>query len=358
MKKLIKIVLSGIGNRAVPKNPATSSWLGWVELISRSPRFQLVAAQDPDEVAIERLVSRGYLTADQTFRDLGQMLRTVGSDAILICNPAEHHASAIKQAAAHNLHMLIEKPLCHNLTDAREVMNLLAGKDLTVAVVQNWRCKDVGQLLRKTIQDGRLGRIGHIFFRYVRDRENPAYPPYIFAEKFPLLYAMGIHHLDLFRYILKDEYVSAAGQSFKPPWSLYQSDTGLHLFLHTRNKVAVMYSGTISSKNCLIPQESLIVEGELGTLMNESQWLEPPLWFFPKGSKEKIDLTQDIEDPSVVGQYNRADHVLLENFYQAITDTEVPICTVEDAYQSIAALEACRLSCETGEVAFLDRMSS
>jgi predicted dehydrogenase len=348
MQAPIKIVLSGIGNRALPKNPENSNWLGWVELIKRSPDFQLAAAHDVSAEALRRIIERGYLTPAQTFFDLGQMLQQVQCDALLVCNPAKHHALTIKQALDHNLHMLIEKPLGNNLGEAKEVVELIDRKNLVVSVIQNWRCKDVGRLLREHIQNGWLGRIGHIFFRYIRDRENPNYPPYIFKEEFPLLYAMGIHHLDLCRYILGDEYVSVSGHSFKPPWSLYQSDTGLHLFLQTRNQVSVMYSGTISSKNCLIPQECLIVEGELGTLMNESQWLEPPLWFLPKGKQEKVNLSQEVEDLSVAGQYNKADRVLLENFAQAIKGREKPICPVKDACQSIAALEACRQACETG----------
>jgi predicted dehydrogenase len=108
----------------------------------------------------------------------------------------------------------------------------------------------------------------------------------------------------------------------------------------------------------LIPQESLVVEGEKGTLYNESQWLEPPLWFFPKGKNEKINLSQAIEDGSIAAQYNHADMFLLENFFKAINHQEPPVCTARDALQSILALEASRLSCETGEVVFPDRMSN
>jgi predicted dehydrogenase len=356
MQTPIKIVVSGIGNRALPKNPENSNWLGWVELIKRSPDFHLVAAHDMSPEARRRIWERGYLTPEQTFADLGQMLRQVQCDAILVCNPAEHHALTIKQALDHDLHMLIEKPLGNNLSEAKEVVELIERKNLVVSVIQNWRCKDVGRLLREHIQNGRLGRIGHIFFRYIRDRENPNYPPYIFKEEFPLLYAMGIHHLDLCRYILGDEYVSVSGHSFKPPWSLYQSDTGLHLFLKTKGAVTVMYSGTISSQNRMIPQESLVVEGEWGTLANESQWLEPPLWFFPKGQKEKIDLSQAVEDGGIAAQYNQADIFLLNNFSQAISGRQTPVCTARDALQSIVALEACRLSCESGKVVFMNEL--
>jgi len=356
MQSPVKIVLSGIGNRALPKNPEKSNWLGWVELIKRSPNFQLVGAHDVSPEARQRLTSSGYLDAGRTYPDLDEMLRQVECDAILVANPAEFHAATINAALRQGLHLLVEKPLTTDLAEASDLVMQAEGAGLILAVGQNWRCKDVGRLLHETIQSGRLGRIGHIFFRYVRDRENPNYPPYIFAEEFPLLYAMGIHHLDLFRYILQDEYVKVSGHSFKPPWTMYQSDTGLNLVFRTAKNITVVYTGTISSPNRVIPQESLVVEGENGTLVNESEWLEPPLWFYPKGKKERVDLTQEVADGSVAGQYDIADQYLLENFYQAIRKQEKPVCSGGDALQSLAALEAGRRSCEQGREVSLEEI--
>jgi predicted dehydrogenase len=356
MQSPVKIVLSGIGNRALPKSPEKSNWLGWVELIKRSPNFQLVGAHDVSPEAIQRLTSRGYLDSCRTYRDVGEMLRQVECDAILVANPAEFHASTIEAAIGRGLHLLVEKPLTTDLAEASDLVARAEQAGLVLAVGQNWRCKDVGRLLHDTIQSGSLGRIGHIFFRYVRDRENPNYPPYIFAEEFPLLYAMGIHHLDLFRYILQDEYVKVSGHSFKPSWTMYQSDTGLNLFFRTSKNIAVVYTGTISSQNRVIPQESLVVEGEKGTLVNESEWLEPPLWFCPKGKKERVDLTQEVADMSVAGQYDIADQYLLDNFYQAILKREKPVCSGRDALHSLAALEAGRLSCEQKREVFLEEI--
>ena len=165
---------------------------------------------------------------------------------------------------------------------------------------------------------------------------------------------MGIHHLDLFRYILQSEYESVSGHSFKPPWSLYKSDTGLNLFLKMKNDVAVTYTGTISSRNSIIMQESLIVEGEKGTLVNESQWLEPPLWFYPRGAKERINLTEGLAETSVADQYNISDKWILDNFSDGIMRRGKIICDAADALRSIAALEASKTACETGRTVYVE----
>jgi len=354
MKEKLKIVISGLGNRALPKNAEKSKWLGWVELIRRSDFFQLVAVHDVSEQSLNRIVEIGYLKHDCTYQDIDLMLNSVNCDAILISNPAEYHASTIRKALECGLHVLVEKPFVKSTIEGKELIGLIEKKDKIVAIVQNWRSKDVGGALYRAIQGGVAGTIGSIYFRYIRDRENPNYPSYIFNEPYPLLYAMGIHHLDLFRYILKDEFLSVSGNAFKPPWSLYKSNTGLNLFYRMKSGVTIVYTGTISSQNKIIPQESLIIDGEKGTLFNESQWSEPPLWFYPQGEMERVNLTNEIKDTSISNQYNISDDYVLKNFYQAIINREEPLCNAMDGLKSVAILEASQLACETGKEVRVD----
>lgn len=356
MEKL-KIMISGIGNRALPKKPEGSNWLGWLELIRRSEQFDLVAAHDISEDARKRIVERGYLTEAQTYGNLDQMIEAVQCDAIMVSNPAEYHADTIVRAIQKGIHILVEKPFVNDLQEGKRLVEAIEQKGIVAAVVQNWRSKSVGIALRDAIESGVTGSVGHVLFRYIRNRENPHYPPYIFEEPYPLLYAMGIHHLDLFRYLLHEEYESVSGHSFKPPWSLYKSDTGVSLFLKTKSGVPIMYSGSVSSMNSVLPQESLVIEGAEGTLFNESHWMEPPLWFCPKGKKERVLLTKESEDASVAGQYNISDDYILRNFYDAVVFKKQPLCSAKDGLHSIAALEASRIACETGKTVFLNTVA-
>ena len=133
----------------------------------------------------------------------------------------------------------------------------------------------------------------------IRNRENPSYPGYIFKEKFPALYAMAIHHLDLFRYVLNDEIIKVSGSFFKPKWSLYSSSTGCNLHLVTKKKTFINYTSTFSSLSNITNQESLIINGSKGSLINESNWLEPPLFFQKKNSSKKQNLTSQIKKKSI-----------------------------------------------------------
>jgi predicted dehydrogenase len=356
----IRIAITGAGNRSLPKRPEGSHWLGWAELIRTSPGFELAGVQDIDPVALARFVERGLVPPERTFADLGAMLDRCPCDALLVTTPGAAHEAAVSLALERGLHVLVEKPLATSLEQGAALARRARERGLVAAVVQNWRSKSVGLALRKAIGGGSpsdlLGEVGHILFRYVRNRENPAYPAYIFQEPYPLLYAMGIHHFDLFRFILADmagtgdEPATVEGRNFKPPWSLYDSWTGHSILIRTVGGRTISYTGTISSRNGAIPQESLVVEGERGTLTCDSDWLEPPLLFHPTGQKTPVDLTAEVSARSSREQYDLSDANILANFRDAVRGAAAPLCSAEDGLRSVALVEAARLACETGGI--------
>ena len=132
--------------------------------------------------------------------------------------------------------------------------------------------------LKRAVDEGRLGEVSHVFFRYLRDREKPHLPDYLFEEADPMLWAMGIHHLDLFRYVLGQEIVRVEG-SARPAQLEPLPRPVDRPTLDWRPTAAslISYVATFSSRNAHIPQESLQVEGELGTVYNDSDYFEPPL---------------------------------------------------------------------------------
>ena len=344
----LRFVLIGIGNRALPKKPETSNFLGWVRQVAGHPAARLVAAADPAEASRERMVAQGELPPEAVFADIGDMLAQTEADAALVCSPGPCHAGGIAQALGAGLHVLIEKPFVTDIGAGKELLGSIAASGVVSTVVQNWRYKDVGRRMRAFIREGGLGRVGHIFFRYVRNRENPNYPDYIFKEEYPLLYAMGSHHFDLFRHLLGEEVVEVSGSSFKPAWSMYESWTGHSLTMRSAGGVFISYAATISSMNSGLPQESIVIEGEKGTLVNNSDWSEPPLLFYPKGGGTPVDLTADVAGRSEREQYDVADTVILNDFVEAVREGRASDCPAADSFRSLLLLEACREACETG----------
>jgi predicted dehydrogenase len=306
-----------------------------------------VGVHDISRDSLERARKDYALDGIPTFLEFQEGLEKTSCDAVLIAPIAEAHADAALAGIDAGCHLLIEKPMVTVLSDGFRIARAAREKGVIVGVVQNWRTKSVGLALRQAITSKRIGTVGNIFFRYVRDREQAHLPSYLFNEPFPLLYAMAIHHFDLFRYVLNENIVTVQGEAFTPSWSRYQSPSGVHLWMKTESGIPISYVGSFSSKNKHIAQESLVIDGALGSLTNDSQWGEPPLLFSGVNTGRVVDLTEG-ESRDVREQYNQADDKYLEDFRDAIQTGRAPLCTPEDNLWTLATVDAAVRACKTG----------
>ena len=238
--------------------------------------------------------------------------------------------------------MLVEKPFVTDLAEARELADLADARGVRLGVVQNWRTKSAGAALHEAVTGGVIGDVSHIVFRYLRDREKPHLPDYLFDEPDPVLWAMSIHHFDLFRFILGQEIVSVQGHAARPSWSRYRVPSINDLWMETDGGVVISYVASFCSRNAHIPQESLQVEGELGTLYNDSQYFEPPLWLSLRDGEAPVDLTAGTSARSEQEQYEIADTAILENFRAAVLDGTPLIASARDNLGTLAAIDAAR----------------
>jgi predicted dehydrogenase len=327
----LRAAVCGSGNR---------SRTVWQRHLAELDQFELVGVQDVAQASLDRALEHGHVGADAVWLDLDEMLEATKPDVLIACPVNEAHAAAVTAGLAAGCHVLAEKPLAVDLGDAARVTAEAAALGLQLGVVQNWRTKSVGATLHEAVANGVAGEISHVFFRYVRDREGAHLPDYLFSEADPLLFAMTIHHVDTFRFILGDEITSVSGQAAHPRWSRYEHPSVIQLWLETEKGVAISYVATFSSRNRHLPLESLQVEGELGTLYNESAYFEPPLMLSLRDGEDAVDLTADVEVRDQDGQYALADRALLENFHAAVTTGEDLIAPAADNLKTLSVVAA------------------
>ena len=314
----------------------------WQRHVTEREGFELVGVLDPMQAALDASVDEGHIDADRCFTDLGRLLERTAPDALIVCPIIAAHGEAVRAGLGAGCHVLVEKPFVTDLAEARELTELAQGAGLQLAVVQNWRTKSTGTALREAIAGGVIGEVSHIVFRYLRDREKPHLPDYLFDEPDPILWAMSIHHFDLFRAILGQEIVHVEGRANSPRWSRYRTPSINDLWMETDGGVVISYVASFSSRNAHIPQESLQVEGELGTIYNDSQYFEPPLWLSLRDGGEPVDLTAGVSARDEQGQYEIADSAILENFRAAVLDGAPLIASARDNLGTLAAIDAAR----------------
>ena len=311
----------------------------WQQLVADTAGLELVGIQDPSPESLARALDSGNVTEDLTFASLETMLAEQQPDAVIVAPVNAAHAVAAKSALESGCHVLVEKPLATTLADAASLVETARERGLQLGAVQNWRTKSVGVALRRAVAQGAVGPVSHVFFRYLRDRELPHLPDYLFDEEDPLLFAMAIHHFDLFRYALDDEIVLVDARAARPSWSRYRHPSILQAWLETATGTVIAYSATFSSRHAQLPLESLQIEGELGTLHNESAYSEPPLLLLQRDA-EPVDLTADAPVRDSAGQYTLADRAILENFRDAVVDGAALIASGADNLHTLAVVEA------------------
>ena len=320
----------------------------WQRHLNDLDGFELVGVQDPAPEALGKAVADGLVGEDATFAGLEEMLEATKPDALVACPIIAAHAAAVEAGLGAGCHVLVEKPFTDDIGAAARLVEQARSGGQVLAVVQNWRTKSVGAALKRAVDEGAIGTPGQVFFRYLRDREAPHLPAYLFEEEDPVLWGMSIHHFDLFRYVLGQDIARVSGHATNAPWSRYSTPSTLQLWMETTGGIPISYVATFSSHNAHLPLESLQVEGELGTLHNESAYSEPPLVLSRRGEDQPVDLTADVSERDQQSQYRVGDVALLENFRAAIVDGAQPIAPGDENLGTLAAIEAAKRALRDG----------
>jgi predicted dehydrogenase len=192
-----------------------------------------VAGRDPAKVAAAA-ARLGWAEAVTDWRDL---VSRDDIDLIDICTPGDSHASIALAALAAGKHVLCEKPLANSVAEARAMTQAAAvARESGVRAMCgfNYRRVPAVALLRRLVEDGRLGEIRHVRAVYLQD--------WITDPQFPLVWrlrrevagsgALGdiaAHIVDLTQYVTGQQItgVSALTETFVKRRPLPTDSAGL-----------------------------------------------------------------------------------------------------------------------------------
>jgi len=90
-------------------------------------------------------------------------------DLISIASPNHLHKEIALEAAKYGKHILCEKPLANNLSDAKEMLDAVNKAGVRHCCGFSYRFTPSLALARQFVLDGKIGRIYHVFVRYAQD---------------------------------------------------------------------------------------------------------------------------------------------------------------------------------------------
>jgi predicted dehydrogenase len=171
---------------------------------------EIVGFYDPQRERADKLVKKYGGTAARDFKEITQ---NPAIDAISDCSTNEMHHVITTDALEHGKHVLCEKPIATTLEEARKMIEAgrKAGKILMIGY--NQRLAPGHRKAKEILESGELGRV--ITFQTVFGHRGPEYwsenktlSTWFFDRNRSVFGAagdLGIHKIDLIRYLLADE---------------------------------------------------------------------------------------------------------------------------------------------------------
>lgn len=135
------------------------------------------------------------------FSDAAELVRSDEVDAVFLCTPEDAHAEIAVAALEAGKHLLIEKPVTHDLATAAAVIDAADDSGTTVMVGHILRFEARWATAARLIEEGRIGAVTSIHTRRVgniRDQDVLAG-----RTSIPLYY--GVHDLDIVRWFAGSE---------------------------------------------------------------------------------------------------------------------------------------------------------
>jgi myo-inositol 2-dehydrogenase / D-chiro-inositol 1-dehydrogenase len=180
--------------------------------LEAAEQMRVVALADLDPVPLERVGRR--FGVERLHQDPHSLIEDPAVEAVAVCVPAAHHADLTLAAIDAGKDVFVEKPLALTLEDCDRIIERAERSPRKVMVGFNLRWHRLVRRARDVIQAGKIGPVDSIqtvFTGSIRDvggrgRTDPQPGGGVLMEK-------GVHHYDLWRYLLGSEVQEVSGIS-------------------------------------------------------------------------------------------------------------------------------------------------
>ena len=161
----------------------------------RNAKIKTVADPFMNETTEKWLLSMGV---ESTTQDYHEILNDPEIDAVLICSSTNTHSPISLEAIAAGKHVFCEKPIDHDLSKIKQVVEALKGSNIKYQVGFNRRHDHNFAAVKQAVVDGKVGDV-HIIKITSRDPEPPS-AEYA-AVSGGMFLDMTIHDFDMVRFL-------------------------------------------------------------------------------------------------------------------------------------------------------------
>lgn len=193
-------------------------WAGETHLQSylNLPNVEVLAIADPNDARRQQVATKYNIAAD--YADFNDLINRDDIDVISIATPNYLHAPAAIGALSTGKHVLCEKPLASNATDAQAMVKAAVDNNRVLNVAFNHRQRPDVQLLKAYMNEGNLGNIYHAKAFWMRRSGIPGLGGWFTnrdtAGGGPLI-DLGVHVLDMALFLMDEpEVISVSAATY------------------------------------------------------------------------------------------------------------------------------------------------
>ena len=177
---------------------AVNQMHGWRDIDGAS--IVAICDRDPERL---RIVGDQFGVAKR-YSDAAAMFAAETLDFVDIATTVGSHRPLVEMAAAHRVPVICQKPFAPTLSDAKAMVKACADAGVPLMVHENFRWQSPIQAVRAVLDSGEIGTpfFGRISFRSAYDVFSGQ--PYLATGKRFIIEDLGIHILDIARFLLGD----------------------------------------------------------------------------------------------------------------------------------------------------------
>jgi predicted dehydrogenase len=224
----------------------------------------------------------------RTYDDAEAMLKAEALDFVDIATTISTHRPLVELVASHGRHVVCQKPFAENLQDGWAMVAACRKAGVHLMVHENFRWQSAIRAVKQRLDANATGRPfwGRCSFRSAFDVY--AAQPYLAEDKRFIIQDLGIHILDIGRFLFGDvETLSARTQRVNP--TICGEDVATIFMGHAGGVTSVVdcsYATILPQEN--FPQTMIEVDGDEGTLRLTQDYV---LTIATREGSETIDVS-------------------------------------------------------------------
>ena len=226
--------------------------------------------------------------AGAPYQRAAEMLAKEKLDFVDIVTTMGSHLALVSLAAEHRLPVIVQKPLAPNWQDCVAIVENCRAARIPMMVRENTRFLTPIRKAREVIDQGTLGSLTWARISFRTGHDIYAKQPYLAQDENFVLLDLGVHMLDVARYLLGEvSFLYCQSESITP--GIRGEDIATTMLRHQSGATSVVecsYASKIHPDP--FPQLTLQVEGKRGSLRIDHGYR---MTVFSNGTVEEVDVS-------------------------------------------------------------------